>query len=162
MPENNVDKKGAAVRFPPPVIGILTIIAGYLLGHQVPLFAQYSLATPDRYWSGGAIIVVAGLVLALWPIWLFRNTKQSITAWSATPEIIVTGPYKFTRNPMYLMMMLSNLGFAIILSEAWILIFMPVLALSVYHIAIKHEEAYLEKKFGESYLAYKNSVRRWL
>ena len=162
MTEDKVDKSGAAVRFPPPVAGILTIIAGYVIGNVLPILTTYELAAPGRYWIGGAIVLVARLVLGIWPTRLFRDTGQNVTPWSETPEIIIKGPYKFTRNPMYLMMMLVNLGFAVIFSEVWILILMPLLALVLYHLAIKHEEIYLEEKFGESYHAYKNSVRRWI
>ena len=156
------DRSGAAVRVPPPISAVLTIVAGYFLGRWLPLLTEYELATPDRYWIGGAVIVVSGFAFALWPLLLFRDTEQNPTPWSETPKIIVKGPYKFTRNPMYLSMVMFNFGFAIIFSEAWILAFMPILVLVLYHTAIKHEEAYLEEKFGESFLAYKRSVRRWI
>ena len=162
MADDKVDKSGAAVRIPPPAAGILTIVIGYVIGKLVPILTAYELSVPGRYWIGGAIVIVAGIVLGIWPIRLFKDTGQNATPWSETPEIIIKGPYKFTRNPMYLMMMLVNLGFAVVLSEAWILILMPILSLVLYHIAIKHEEVYLEEKFGESYRAYKQSVRRWI
>lgn len=162
MAESDIDRSGAAVRVPPPVAGIATIIVGYVIGKFVPILAAFELAAPDRYWIGGAIVVLSGYFLGIWPSRLFRDTGQNVTPWSATPEIIIKGPYKFTRNPMYLMMLLVNLGFAVILSEVWILILMPGLALVLYHIAIKHEEVYLEEKFGESYRTYKKSVRRWI
>ncbi len=162
MADDKVDKSGAAVRIPPPVAGIATIIAGYVIGELVPILMTYELGTPGRYWIGGAIVVLAGYFLGIWPSRLFRDTGQNVTPWSETPEIIIKGPYKFTRNPMYLMMLLVNLGFAVILSEAWIVILMPALALVLYHIAIKHEEVYLEEKFGDSYRAYKETVRRWI
>ncbi len=161
MADDKIDRSGAAVRFPPPVAGILTIVGGYVIGLSMPLLAAYELSAPGRYWLGGGTVFLAGLVLGMWPSLMFRKIGQNVTPWSETPEIIIKGPYKFTRNPMYLMMMLVNLGFAIILSETWILILMPGLALVLYHIAIKHEEIYLEEKFGESYLAYKNTVGRW-
>jgi len=162
MSENEVDKSGAAVRFPPPVAAILTIVAGYIIGRFVPLLSAYELTTPDRYYIGVAIIVISVVVLAIWPIRYFKETGQNVTPWSETPEIIVQGPFKFTRNPMYLMMLIVCVGFAIVFSEVWILILMPGLALVLYHIAIKHEEVYLDDKFGESYRAYKNTVRRWI
>ena len=161
MGENTVDKSGAAVRFPPPVAAIIAIIAGYGLGQLFPLLPSLALPAPARYWIGGAMVVAAIAVLGYWPISLFKKTEQNVTPWSETPEIIIVGPYKFTRNPMYLMMVLVCAGFAIILSEAWILILTPVLAFALYHIAIKHEEQYLADKFGDSYLNYKKNVRRW-
>ncbi len=162
MTENRDDKSGAAVRIPPPVTGILTIVIGYVLGRIFPILTTFDLPTPACYWAGGLIAAASIVVLGVWPIQLFKQSGQNPTPWSETPEIIVLGPYKFTRNPMYLMMLLVCLGFAIILSEAWILILTPVLAIVVYHIAIKHEEAYLEEVFGESYLDYKKTVRRWI
>ena len=63
---------------------------------------------------------------------------------------------------MYLMMVLVCLGIAVMLSEAWILILTPVLVVTIYHIAIKHEEVYLEDVFGDSYRDYRKSVRRWI
>ena len=162
MSDKEIDKSGAAVRIPPPAAAVLTIVAGYVIGRFVPLLTAYELATPDRYWIGVAIIVIAVVVLAIWPIRYFKETGQDVTPWSETPEIIVQGPFKFSRNPMYLMMLNVCVGFAIVFSEIWILILTPMLALVLYHIAIKHEEVYLEEKFGESYRAYKNSVRRWI
>ena len=63
---------------------------------------------------------------------------------------------------MYLMMVLVCIGFAIILSDPWILVLTPVCAWVLYQTAIKPEEAYLEEKFGDSYRAYKQTVRRWI
>jgi len=162
MQENGKDETGATVHFPPPIAGILTIIGGYIIGRFIPILTEYTLSAPGRYWIGGIIVLSAGSVLGLWPLLQFRDTGQNVTPWSGTPEIIVEGPYKFSRNPMYLMMLLVCIGFAVILSEPWILILTPVLAIVLYHIAIKHEEAYLEDKFGESYCTYKKTVRRWI
>lgn len=162
MTENKDNKSGAAVRIPPPVAGILTVVIGYVLGRIVPILTAYDLAAPRRYWVGGILIAASIGILGVWPIQLFKKSGQNPTPWSETPEIIVLGPYKLTRNPMYLMMVLISLGFAIIFSEAWILILTPVLAIVLYHIAIKHEEAYLEKAFGEPYRNYRKTVRRWI
>ena len=156
------EKSGAKVRFPPPAAAVLVIVGGYSMGKLVPILATYDLAAPTRYWIGGAIVAISIIVLGAWPIRLFKKTNQNVTPWSETPEIIIQGPYTFTRNPMYLMMVMVALGFAVIFSEAWILIFTPVLAIALYHIAIKHEEIYLEHKFGDSYREYKKTVRRWI
>lgn len=162
MTENKDDKSGAAVRIPPPVAGIMTIVIGYVLGRVLPISTTFALPTPARYWAGGLVVAASIGVLGVWPIQLFRNSGQNPTPWSETPEIIVLGPYRFTRNPMYLMMVFVCIGFAIILSEAWILILTPVLVIALYQIAIKHEEAYLEVVFGDAYRDYKKMVRRWI
>ena len=162
MNEKHEEKDHAAVKIPPPAIGILTIIIGYMLGRFVPIMDAFLLTEPARYWVGGTIVLVAGIALGWWPIRLFRETKQDIKPWTATPEIVIRGPYGFTRNPMYLMMLLVCIGFSIILDEVWILLLTPVCASVLYLVAIRHEEVYLDRKFGESYLAYKRRVRRWI
>ncbi len=156
------NEKAAAVKFPPPILPIVTIVAGYVLGRFLPLLTDMSLPTPARYWIGGLVCVAAIGGLVVWPALQFKETGQDPKPWTPTPEIIVAGAYKFTRNPMYLGMLVFCLGFAIILSEIWVLILTPVCAWLIYRSAIRHEEAYLEEKFGESYRAYKTTVRRWL
>ncbi len=155
-------KDGAAVRFPPPLLPLATIIGGNQLTRIFPLIANFDLPTPGRYWIGGLIIVASLSILGLWPIILFRRSGQSEIPWTPTPEIIVRGPYQFTRNPMYLMMVLLCLGFGILLADLWILALTPICALLLYQFAIKPEETYLERKFGASYFRYKNNVRRWI
>lgn len=162
MDEKNEEQDHAAVRIPPPVVGILTIIIGYVLGRFVPIMDDFLVPAPARYFVGGAIVVIAGYVLGYLPIRLFESIEQDPKPWTSTPELIVVGPYKYTRNPMYLMMLLVCFGFSIILDEAWVLALTPVCALVVYATAIRHEEAYLEEKFGDSYREYKQSVRRWI
>lgn len=152
----------AAVRFPPPLVAIATIALGVILGYIWPLDFGLRPFTPERYWIGGAIIVAAIAGLVIWPSVLFRRTGQSEIPWTPTPEIIVEGPYHFTRNPMYLAMVLICVGFTVLLAKGWILILTPLCAFLLYRIAIKPEEAYLEGKFGDSYRAYKARVRRWI
>ena len=153
-------KDGAAVRVPPPVLTVLTILAGVALERLLPIAVE--LPAPARYWIGGAILLASFLLLGTWPVILFRRSGQSPIPWEPTPSIVERGPYRFTRNPMYLMMVIACVGFAIILSNAWILLLTPLCAFLLHRLAILPEEAYLERKFGEGYLAYKRKVRRWL
>ena len=156
------EQHAAAVKFPPPILPIVTIISGHILGRFVPIMPAYDLSTPGRYWIGGLIAAAAVLILGVWPILQFKQSGQDVTPWTPTPEIVVSGPYRFTRNPMYLMMVLFCIGFAVILSDVWILILTPVCGWLIFQIAIRHEEVYLEEKFGDSYREYKNRVRRWI
>ena len=160
--ENGDKKDGAKVRIPPPILPIITIVGGHYLSIFRPLVAGFDLPTPARYWIGGLIVASALLTLGVWPIVLFRKAGQSELPWTPTTEIIIRGPYQFTRNPMYLMMILLCIGFAILLSDAWTAVLTPVCEMLLYYLAIRPEEAYLESKFGESYRAYKLKVRRWI
>ena len=156
------NEHAAAVKFPPPIIPIVTIVAGHILGRFVPIFPDSALPTPGRYWIGGLVCVAAVLGLVVWPALQFQKSGQDPKPWTPTPEIVVSGAYRFTRNPMYLGMLVFCLGFAVILSDAWIVILTPLCGWLIYQLAIRHEEIYLEEKFGESYRAYKATVRRWI
>jgi len=156
------NQNAAAVKFPPPILPIVTIVAGHILGRFMPMLSEYDLPTPARYWIGGLIAVASVLILVVWPARQFQQSGQDPKPWTPTPEMVVHGPYKFTRNPMYLGMLLFCIGFTIILSDLWILILTPVCGWLIYYFAIRHEEAYLEEKFGDAYRAYQAGVRRWI
>ena len=95
------------------------------------------------------------------PAGVFAFT-QDPKPWEPTPEIISAGVYRFTRNPMYVGMALLQTGIGLALVSAWIIALAPVVLAVVYVTAVRHEEAYLEEKFGAAYLNYKSSVRRWI
>lgn len=156
------EKDGASVRFPPPLLPLFTILAGIGLERLRPLATDFELPVPARYWIGGLLVAVAVLLLGLWPVVMFRRSGQSELPWRPTPLVLEHGPYRFTRNPMYLAMLVVCVGVAVILSNYWILVLIPLCAWSLYRFAIAPEEAYLERKFGEPYRDYKRRVRRWL
>jgi protein-S-isoprenylcysteine O-methyltransferase Ste14 len=155
-------KDSAAVRFPPPLLPLFTILLGIGLNRLWPIHSPIHLPTPARYWVGGLIVAGAVLVLGLWPVVLFRRSGQSELPWTPTPSVVERGPYRVTRNPMYLHMVLVCIGVAVILANAWILLLVPLCVWALQHFAIRSEEAYLERKFGAGYVAYKQRVRRWL
>jgi protein-S-isoprenylcysteine O-methyltransferase Ste14 len=107
---------------------------------------------------------VAGafFALGLWSVIVLRRTGQSENPWKPTTEIVESGPFRVTRNPLYLQMLLMCVGVAVILMDWWILVLTPVCAWLLQRLAILPEEAYLQRKFGDAYLAYKSRVRRWL
>lgn len=155
-------KDAAAVRVFPPGVPLVTILAGVGLNYLWPIDPGFEFQAPERYWAGGAIVVGAMLGLGLWPVLMFRRSGQDANPWKTTPQIVNRGPFRITRNPMYLQMLLVCIGFSIILMNTWILVLTPVAAWILLKLAILPEEAYLESKFGETYFAYKRRVRRWL
>jgi protein-S-isoprenylcysteine O-methyltransferase Ste14 len=152
----------AAVRVFPPGVPLLTILAGVGLQRLWPVDLGFELPAPERYWIGGLIVAGAIFGLGLWSVVLFRSTGQSENPWKPTPQIVERGPFRLTRNPMYLQMVLVCVGVAVLLMNAWILALTPVCAWLLQRLAILPEEAYLERKFGDTYLAYKSRVPRWL
>ena len=153
-------KDGAAVRIPPPLVYLGAVIAGVLMHAFVaplpvglPIVARIVVATAAAVSS----LVFMGLAIKL-----FRRSGQDPKPWATTPEIISTGVYRVTRNPMYVGMALLQIAIGVGLANWWVIIAVPVVLVVVYLTAIRHEEAYLERKFGRAYSDYKESVRRWL
>lgn len=154
-------RDAAAVRIIPPVVPLTTILLGVALNRVWPIDTGFAIPAPERYWLGGAIVVGA-LGLGFSAVLLFRRGGQSENPWKPTTHIEERGPYRVTRNPMYLQMVLVCVGFAVILMNWWILVLTPVCGWLLQRLAILPEEAYLERKFGDAYLEYKRRVRRWL
>jgi protein-S-isoprenylcysteine O-methyltransferase Ste14 len=153
-------KDAAAVRIFPPAIPALIILTGVGLNRLWPM--GLGLPASLRYWLGGLIVAGAVLGLGLWSVLLVRRSGQSENPWKPTTAIIERGPFSFSRNPMYLQMVIGCAGFAVLLNNGWILLLTPLCPLALYWLAIRPEEEYLERKFGEAYVAYKRRVRRWI
>ena len=141
---------------------MLTILLGVGLNRVWTINPGFELPAPERYWVGGVIMVGAILGLGLWSVLLFRRGGQSENPWKPTLHIVDRGPFRVTRNPMYLQMVLVCIGVAVALMNWWILVLTPVGGWFLQRLAILPEEAYLARKFGDTYLAYKRRVRRWL
>jgi len=153
-------KDGAAVRFPPPFVYLIAVVVGALLQW---LFYPLPLELPTTLRIGVAVLAaVLGVALVGSAFGLFRSIGQDPAPWTSTPEVVTMGIYRVTRNPMYIGMALIQLGIGVGLANGWIVAAIPVVLAIVWAIAVRHEEAYLERKFGEGYLVYKRSVRRWL
>ncbi len=155
-----VDGDGASVRVPPPLVYLAALIAaGLVQRYLFPL----SLNLPRGVRFAAAAVVAAicfGLMAAA--VGLFRRTGQDPKPWRSTPEIISTGVYRITRNPMYVGMAMLQAGYGIARANGWTIALIPVVLAVVYATAVRHEEAYLEEKFGAAYFTYKSSVRRWI
>lgn len=154
------DGDGAAVRFPPPLVYLAALIAGVLL-HAFVFPLSFELTLGVRIGAASAAVLV-GLAVIGSAIGMFKKTGQDPKPWKTTPEIISTGIYRTTRNPMYVSLALLQAGIGIGLANGWVVVLiLPVLVI-IYAIAIRPEEAYLERKFGDAYTEYKKSVRRWI
>ncbi len=152
------DTKGAAVRFPPPLI-FLILIALALILHRI-----FPLSLPVTDWIGylGSAVLLGSVLLLANLFFTFRRAKTHIEPWKPTSHIITTGIFGYSRNPIYLAFCLISLGLALLINSVWVLLSILPSAYLVYVIAIKKEEIYLAEKFGDEYRDYKRQVRRWL
>jgi protein-S-isoprenylcysteine O-methyltransferase Ste14 len=142
----------------PPGIAAASILVGVGLRYLWPLrLAQQ----PTGRWIGGALIL-AWLALAAFAVGVFRRAGTTPNPTGDVTAFVINGPYRYTRNPMYLGLVLLQVGIAFVLCNAWVLILAPVTFLLLDRIVIAGEERYLEAKYGAAYTDYRRHVRRWL
>lgn len=152
------DKKGAAVKFPPPLVYLLSMLLTFGAHRLYPL----GIGSHQPVRIVGIALMVAGLGVLLWISLLFRRAQTSIEPWRPTRTIITSGIYAWSRNPVYVSLSVMQIGAGIFLNSLWVLCGSVFSLLAVYLIAVRKEEIYLEHKFGDEYLRYKKTVRRWL
>jgi protein-S-isoprenylcysteine O-methyltransferase Ste14 len=158
-PMGPADSSG--VRIFPPLIYAGGLVAGFLLQLVWPLGFSAGSWTP-LIRLAGILMVVAGLLLVLWATGKFHEAGTPANPRKPTTALVLSGPYRFSRNPMYLGLTLVQAGIALLTDALWPLItLIPVLWI-VRREVIEREENYLAAKFGEVYLKYKASVRRWI
>ena len=112
-------------------------------------------------WVGGAVFAIA-LALFAWAIATLTRTGSNVPTSMPTTTIVDAGPYRFTRNPIYLGMIVGLIGLAIAFDSLWLLVALMPFALVIRYGVVAREEAYLERKFGDVYRRYRSRVRRWL
>jgi protein-S-isoprenylcysteine O-methyltransferase Ste14 len=152
------DPDSSGVRIPPPLIYVAGFLAGLALELAFPV-AGLPLA----------LALAAGLIgFAIWlaldgaAMLHFRRARTSMVPMKPSNALVTSGPYSFTRNPMYLGMALLYVALALALGVIWALALLPFVILAVDRLIIAKEEPYLEAKFGEDYREYKQNVRRWI
>jgi protein-S-isoprenylcysteine O-methyltransferase Ste14 len=159
MAQTNSVERGANVRFPPPLAFLAGVLLGVAFQYVIPAPVPVSRAIGAVI---GLCILTAGVGFIASARMLFQRTGQSPIPWKPSPSLIVKGPYRFTRNPMYVGITLVEIGLGLAFNNLWISLFAVPALLTVHVIAVLPEEQYLSEKFGESYKAYLARVRRYL
>ena len=142
-----------------PLAWGLAVIAGLALNWLVPL--PFLPADLPAGWLGAMVFVLA-LALVAWAIVTITRAGSNVPTNLPTTTIVKSGPYRFTRNPIYLGMILGLIGLAIAFNTIWLLLMMVPFALVIRYGVVAREEAYLDRKFGDVYRGYRSRVRRWL
>ena len=150
------DRPGVPIA--PPLLFVIPIVASLALESLLPTsFVHGSLR-----WIAGALFSVAGIALSVGGFMTQKRAGTDPFPYHPSTRIVTRGPYRFSRNPMYFGFALLTLGLAILVDSAWMLLALPIGLVLIDRFAITCEERYLERKFGEEYLNYKRSVRRWI
>ncbi len=146
------------VRVPPPVIYAAALLIGYFLQSRLPL-----PFLPQPYGMAlGGVTLALGVALALASIITMLRGKGTLNTNAASAELVTSGVYRVSRNPMYVSNALMYTGFASLLGATWALVFLPLLIIYTQVAVILPEERFLTRHFGDAYRAYAARVRRWL
>ncbi|MEO7369166.1 MAG: isoprenylcysteine carboxylmethyltransferase family protein [Gemmatimonadaceae bacterium] len=151
------------VRFPPPLLFVGGLLIAWLLEtrvHALPLFALGAI-TPAAE-SAGYTMVIGGFAIAAWGMITFARARTAIIPHNPASSLVESGPYRFTRNPMYTGMTVAYLGGVLLLNTWWAVIFLPVALLLLFRFVVKREERYLAAEFGTAYEDYRKRVKRWI
>jgi protein-S-isoprenylcysteine O-methyltransferase Ste14 len=141
----------------PPAIYLIAILIGVAFHFVWPIRFVPNLARPV-----GGLIVILAAALFTWSIRTFRSAGTPVPGNQPTTAIVNVGPYRLSRNPIYLAFSLFQTGIALGVNDAWILITLLAAIAIISLVVIPREERYLEARFGAEYARYKASVRRWL
>lgn len=152
-----------------PLLVRITSPAHFIAAMLIGAWLQHALALPlpqgrALAWMqlGGGVVAVAGLLLSLLCLALFVQRRTTVLPERDPSSLVLRGPYRHTRNPMYLSLVLSYAGLCVQIGWPWALLLLPLPLLALQRVVIPFEEARLRERFGSAYDRYCAQVRRWL
>jgi len=140
---------------------VLGMVGGWLLDCAFPL-PLIGPAARSAAALGGWVLVALGTGFAVWGLATFRGAGTSICPNRPASTLVTHGPFRLSRNPMYVGLSLVYLGVVLLVNSVWIMLFGPFVIAILYLTVIRHEERYLAATFGVAYDEYRRRVRRWL
>jgi protein-S-isoprenylcysteine O-methyltransferase Ste14 len=142
----------------PPLVAVLFIVLAYLLGYFIPL----PFAIPPVLQYFGLALAFIGLLLGIGAFMKFRKAHTTLDPHGSSKQLVTSGIYRFTRNPIYLGFLLMVIGLPLNSGLIWGLVLAPFYMMVMARLVIEREEAYLGEKFKNQYTSYTSRVRRWL
>ena len=147
------------LKLPPPVWALVYVLFAVAISWPLGWPKMPGFPLPAL----GIALVTVPWILPVWAIIMFRREGTEVSPTSpANRKLVTIGPYRFTRNPMYLGLLLELLGWAAFLANPLALLLVPAFVLYINRFQIKPEERSLSALFGGEYGAYRERVRRWL
>jgi protein-S-isoprenylcysteine O-methyltransferase Ste14 len=146
------------IRVPPPLIYLLALLLGLLLNRRLHLpFLSRGVARVL-----GWPLVGGGMALAVWFARTLHGADTTLRTDKPVSNLVQEGPFRYSRNPGYLSLTMIYAGIAVLRNALWAILLLPLVLYVIQREVIEREERYLERTFGEEYLAYKRRVRRWV
>ena len=156
---NTTDHAEVAIK--PPFLFLGALALGCLLSVILPVGP--GLGSANRLaLSVGLTFVAIGFALAALSVRRFRLAGTSVVPGQPSTALVVEGPYRLTRNPIYIGFVLAYFGSAVVLTSVWVLVLLIPVLIILQRGVVKPEEDYLKQQFGEAYRKYKSRVPRWL
>jgi protein-S-isoprenylcysteine O-methyltransferase Ste14 len=143
---------------PPPLTYLLTLLLGLVLDRRSHLPFLHHRVAGVLGWP----LVGGGMALATWFIRTMRGADTTLALNKPVYSLVQDGPFRYSRNPGYLSLAMIYAGIAILRNALWPILLLPLVLVVTQRELIEREERYLERTFGEEYLAYKRRVRRWV
>jgi protein-S-isoprenylcysteine O-methyltransferase Ste14 len=156
MPNNEPDNPG--IKVPPPLIYLLPLLLGLLLGRKAHLSFLPNSVVRIVGWP----LICCGALIGGWWRKTMRDADAPVRTDRPVPRLTTAGPFGYSRNPAYLSLAMIYAGIATLRNSLWAILFLPLVLYVIQREVIGREESYLERKFKEEYLAYKARVRRWV
>jgi protein-S-isoprenylcysteine O-methyltransferase Ste14 len=155
---SDISSDAPHVKIIPPLVYLAGLVIGFLANIWMPIkFVPNWIA-----WVLGGILIICGAVMPGSALFKFKEVGTTVRPDRAASTLVTAGPYKVTRNPMYLGLACVYFGVAVAGQCVWALILLPVVLAIIQRWAIEPEEAFLERRFGADYVGYKEKVRRWI
>jgi protein-S-isoprenylcysteine O-methyltransferase Ste14 len=152
------DQDNPGIRLPPPLIYLLALLLGLLLNRRLHVPFLPSGMARVLGWP----LVGGGMVLAAWFARTMNAADTTLRTDKPVSNLVQDGPFRYSRNPGYLSLAMLYAGIAILRNALWAVLLLPLVLYVIQREVIEREERYLERTFGEEYLAYKRRVRRWV
>jgi protein-S-isoprenylcysteine O-methyltransferase Ste14 len=152
------DRPGINPMVHPPIVASIFIVIAYVLGRFIPI----PLAAPSILRNSGLILTFLGFLLGIGAMLEFQKARTTLDPHGSTKQLVTSGIYRFTRNPIYLGFLLMVIGLPLNSGIYWGIVMAPFYVFTMNRLVIEREESYLENKFKNVYPDYKARVRRWL
>ncbi|HWS82307.1 MAG TPA: isoprenylcysteine carboxylmethyltransferase family protein [Rubrobacter sp.] len=156
MPDNEPDNPG--IKVPPPLIYLLPLLLGLILHTKAHLPILPNSVVRMVGWP----LIGCGVLIGSWWRKTMRDADAPVRTDRPVPRLTTAGPFGYSRNPAYLSLAMIYAGTAALRNSLWAMLFLPLVLYVIQREVIGREERYLERTFGEEYLAYKARVRRWV
>jgi protein-S-isoprenylcysteine O-methyltransferase Ste14 len=156
------DSRGPNVRLPPPLLFAMPLLTGFVVQYFVPTHLVTGAGPARTLRLVGIAEIAIALALMAWAMSTFLRFRTPIIPMHRARALVNEGPFNLTRNPMYLGLTVLYIGITFVANALWPLVFLPEAIALTYLFAIRLEEAYLTREFGDAYREYCSRVRRWL